>query len=137
MTKVNSEKPVEFFISKEIFLQGSAIDPLPNRYSNDNICLPFFRYYVLAIIILPILFYIPKFFEVRSQSVMWSYQEKIQCRDFVQFYLANQENPARNSTIFAEIRNSSTESIELFDSANDSAENLPQYYAECSKFNFR
>ncbi len=38
----------------------------------------FFRFYILAIIFLPILFYIPKFFEVRSHAVTIKHQVRRQ-----------------------------------------------------------
>ena len=41
--------------------------------SKNNHKLPRSRYYVLAVVILPVVFYIPKFFEVRSREVTLEY----------------------------------------------------------------
>jgi hypothetical protein len=92
---------------------------------------------VLAIIILPILFYIPKFFEVRSHSIMWPHLEKIDCRTYVRFRLDSEStlfSSSQISTLFSDNR-----TIEDLSSSsqNLSVENLPLFYEECSKFNFR
>ena len=52
----------------------------------DDTCLVkklFFRFYVLSVIILPILFYIPKFFEVRSAEVASNRTYPLDCTDFL------------------------------------------------------
>ena len=111
-------------------------------YSNKFFIFFIFRFYVLAIIILPILFYIPKFFEVRSHSIMWPYIEKVECRDYVRFRwpLVDQNS----SSLFENNGNKTGENSTNFDydasersSNNLSLTNLPQFHAECSNFNFR
>ncbi len=68
-----------------------------------------FRYYLLALVLLPILFYIPKFFEVRAREVILSYQAIIDCTGYVEFReehgigfqgLAQQSMVNRNFTKF-------------------------------------
>ena len=47
------------------------------------------RYFVLAVVVVPVLFYVPKFFEVRSQEVVIPYQVTINCTDYVRFRGSN------------------------------------------------
>ena len=49
----------------------------------------FFRYYLLTLMIVPVLFYIPKFFEVRTKEVVVAQQAAVNCTAYVEFREGN------------------------------------------------
>ena len=42
------------------------------------------RFYVLSVVILPVMFYLPKFFEVRTKPVVVKYNETLNCTNYTQ-----------------------------------------------------
>lgn len=93
----------------------------------------FYRFYIAAIVILPIMFYIPKFFEVRSHSVMWPHNERINCKNFVLVQLQLSEIDNGNNAIV----NKSGLIVETSDSSLKDFENITNYHQDCPKFNYR
>lgn len=93
----------------------------------------------MGIVFLPIMFYIPKFFEVRSHSVIWPYNEQINCNNFVHIQLQLNEmlveelqDPSMLSATNKSNIDISKPSLDLVD-----FENITRYHQDCAKFNYR
>jgi hypothetical protein len=88
----------------------------------------------MGIVVLPVMFYIPKFFEVRSHSVMWPHNERINCKNFVHIQLQLNEMQLES---YQDPSNKSAYGLpsSTFNLLN--IENVTKYHKDCATFNFR
>ncbi|CAB4054099.1 unnamed protein product [Lepeophtheirus salmonis] len=82
-----------------------------------------FRFYLLSVIIMPVVFYIPKFFEIRAKPVTVSYPIPISCSNYVRYMKTGMDEGISKQSL------TNDENLEVISK-------LWKFPPNCTKFNF-